>query len=103
MNTTYSAAPTSYPPGYDTSTDYSNRSYRGGWMYYSENTDLPDPSHRTGRLESRLGVLGMSPAAAAKAIRPGSYVAVVDESPEVELGTRAVGQESDLHLILGTW
>lgn len=102
LKSAYSAARTSYPAGYDYSTDYTNRSYRRGW-YYNQETELPDSSHRAGRLESRLGVLGMSPAAAAKAIRPGSYVAVVDESPEVELGTRAVGQESDLHLILGTW
>jgi hypothetical protein len=36
-------------------------------------------------------------------LQPGSYVAVVRFSPEVELGTSGAQPEASLHLVVGTW
>jgi hypothetical protein len=36
-------------------------------------------------------------------LEPGSYVAVVEQSPEVVLGSRGAEEESSYHVIFGRW
>jgi hypothetical protein len=60
---------------------------------YSSSQSMPAQS--TGRLETALG--------APAALAPGSYLAIVEESPEVVLGTPSAREESGFHVILGKW
>ncbi|MBN2473306.1 MAG: hypothetical protein JXB62_01760 [Pirellulales bacterium] len=64
------------------------------WWYY--NSSAAEPQQRTGRLEAALGTT-----AEGKGLAPGSYVAVVERSPEVVLGTPAANEEASFHVIVG--
>jgi len=90
-----------YPPEMDPSSlpDVSGMGY--GPMAW--NNDWPQPTARTSRLEAMLRALGTPVGSGAAALKPGSYVAIVEQSPEVVLGTPAAREESSFHCVLGTW
>jgi hypothetical protein len=69
-----------------------SRTY-GAW--YEE--DIPPPSPRTSLLETALAQVQSA------RLDPGSYAAVVEESPEVVLGTDLAHEEASLHVIMGNW
>ncbi len=89
-----------YPPGLDryASSGFSGwGSYRRRWLWMANQTNAPPPQQETGLLEQSLL------AARSAALEPGSYLAVVEQSPEAALGTPAAREEASLHVILGTW
>lgn len=73
---------------------FSRRYYYG--PRWSRGRSLP-PSQNTGRLERSLAGAGLG------SLAPGSYVAVVQQSPEVVLGTPVARQEASFHVIFGKW
>ena len=88
-----------YPVGMDRAGPGSYSSWGGygaRWRWMSE-TDIPDPRQKAGLLEASLA------AARAASLEPASYVAVVDRSPEVVIGTSSAREEASLHVILGRW
>ena len=91
-----------YPPYMDRNSlpDVSGYSYSGVW--YGRD-DLPEPTVRTSRLEETLRVLRTAVGSQTAALAPGSYVAIVERSPEVVLGTPSAREESSFHVVLGTW
>ena len=74
--------------------------YRWNWMY--SQTGAAEPTQATGRLERAVGLLRSGNAGPAQ-LEPGSYLAVVERSPEVVLGTSAAREEAGFHLVQGTW
>ena len=87
--------------GYDSNSDifglrYERRS-RGG------NSAITMPKQQTSRLEVSLADLRAQVAANPPLLEPGSYVAIVRESPEVVLGISSASEESSYHVILGRW
>lgn len=54
----------------------------------------PSPTQASGRLEQMRTLDGML---------PGSYVALVDRSPEVVLGVPSPREEPSSHVIVGQW
>lgn len=92
-----------YPPGLDRvnlgnpySVGYRPYPYRSAFSAASV-------SQQTSRLESALEVLRSAGSGGQGGMPPRSYVALVDESPEVVLGTPAAREEAGFHVILGTW
>jgi hypothetical protein len=70
---------------------------------YGPGSNVDDPLQATGRLEVSLGaVMAMQPGNPAL-LAPGSYVALVDRSPEVVMGLESVKEEDSLHIIYGRW
>ena len=61
------------------------------------------PSQNTSLLEIALQRPQASASTDDPRFRPGSYLAVVKRSPEVELGTPVAEEEASFHVILGTW
>ena len=60
------------------------------------------PTQGTSRLERSLQDPAMS-GGGRPLLAPGTYVAIVRESPEVELGTDSAREEASFHVILGEW
>lgn len=54
-------------------------------------------------MEQSLSTLVPSSFGNAAVLTPGSYVAIVQQSPEVVLGTPSARQEASFHVILGKW
>jgi hypothetical protein len=75
----------------------------GGRVYYGyfNNGSIESPMQVTGRLEHGLTqVLSLRP----EALPPRTYVALVDESPETDVGVESYRAEEDsLHVIVGRW
>ncbi|MFH1266719.1 MAG: hypothetical protein ABIK89_13395, partial [Planctomycetota bacterium] len=89
-----------YPPGMDRrglSASSGFRGYRQPWRWMGSQADLPPATQRTSLLE-----MSLLEAQAAK-LEPGSYVAVVERSPEVVTGTASGREEAGLHVVLGRW
>jgi len=89
-----------YPPYMDRNSlpdisSYSGPGYWGG--------DLPEPTARSARLEEKLKVLRTPVGNAALTLAPRSYVAIVERSPEVVLGTPSAREEAGFHVVQGTW
>jgi len=91
-------------PRYPVGMDQRNRSgysgwsmYRSSWQWVSNQADMPDASQETGLLEFSIAE------AKSLSLEPGSYVAIVERSPEVVRGTSAAREEAGFHVILGTW
>ena len=63
-----------------------------GW----NNSNMPMASQQTSRLENDLVAVRQA------MLTPGSYVALVQSSPEVEHGTKAQ-EEDSLHVVIGQW
>lgn len=80
------------PGGYSSWSGYGSR-----WSWMSSQTDIPAPMQKAGVLEVSLA------AARAASLEPGSYVAIVERSPEVVVGTDSAREEASLHVILGKW
>lgn len=70
---------------------------RAGWQWAFDRVDIPASSQKTGLLEMSLaaGRIGR--------LEPGSYLAIVDRSPEVVMGVSSAREEASLHVILGNW
>jgi hypothetical protein len=58
---------------------------------------------QTSRLEASLAEVRALVGAEVASLEPGSYVAVVDQSPEVVLGVASARQEASYHVVLGKW
>jgi len=89
-----------YPAGMDRAGPRGNSSWSGygsRWSWMSSQTDIPSPRQNGGVLEISLA------AARAASLEPGSYVAIVERSPEVVAGTSSAREEASLHVILGRW
>ncbi len=103
LNKAHQANKPEYPLGLDpTRLRYSSyrRNYRR-YMYsgYSNTTTTTQDS---GRLEKALDAL--DPArSSGRPLSARSYMAIVEKSPEVVLGTRRAREEDSFHVILGTW
>jgi hypothetical protein len=104
MRPLFGKAQLSLPPGVDSSNAgvYGLRSnYQRIGYYYGRNNETP--TTKTGRLEATLSAVGRSiPDQGSTGLAPGSYIAIVRKSPEVELGTEAT-EESSLHVVVGEW
>ena len=81
--------------------DPNNANYGfGGRRYYYNYGRYDSPLHSSALLEKTLHHW-MSPTA--PPLPRGSYVAVVEQSPEVAHGVSSVAEEASYHLIMGTW
>jgi hypothetical protein len=83
-----------YPPGMDGS----NMRYRyRRWGYYGSRSDAPNPSPSMSLLENTI-LQATGPSGISR-----TYMAIVDLSPEVELGTPQAKPEGSLHVVVGSW
>ncbi len=98
------------PPTSELSAWSLRRRWRYGYRWPPVADDLwwSESESRTSRAESRLAspvtqspLGGLEPKPAG--LEPGSYVAVVERSPEVEFGTAAAREVASFHLVLGTY
>jgi len=74
---------------------------RMAWMMRNRQYDLP--RQKTGRMEKSLAVLNAHNSSRARPLAPGTYIAVVEQSPEVVLGVRRAKEEASYHVIFGRW
>ena len=87
------------PPGFDNDRyggffGFRNRAY---WRFYGGgNAEITEPHTASGRLETGLAAL-------TQPLKPGTYVAIVDRSPEVAYGLPSVEETGGFHVILGRW
>lgn len=75
---------------------------RRRWGYY-RGTPIAKPTQRTGRLEKTLASLAVHTGRSTSVLEPGSYAAVVEDSPEVKLGSPSAREEVSYHAIFGRW
>jgi hypothetical protein len=64
---------------------------------------IGEPTQQTSRLEQALSKVGKPAGRGIPLLDPGSYVAVVEQSPEVALGVPSAREEASYHVILGRW
>jgi hypothetical protein len=78
-----------------------------GIRYYRPrygNPGIAPPTQQSSRLEAALAeVRAVAGASLPPPLEPGSYVAVVEKSPEVVLGIASAHEEAGYHVILGKW
>jgi hypothetical protein len=90
------------PPDMDDAPDaflgLTGRRYRYGYGY-GGGGQAAAPSCATSRMERVLAQLGD----VNRPLTPGSYVAVVERSPEVVLGVSSAREEAGYHVVFGTW
>jgi len=90
------------------------RQYRRGGMFgfsrrrywgWASNSAMVPPSQSTSLMEKQLRLLTTPPAQgqADPLARPRSYVAVVEQSPEVPLGVSSAEEEESYHVVFGRW
>ncbi|MCX7427299.1 MAG: hypothetical protein NTW96_16930 [Planctomycetia bacterium] len=93
-----------FPPGMDRQSSSGVFGLRGGRRYYMMygGNRSESPTQGTSRLERSLQDPAMS-GGGRPLLAPGTYVAIVRESPEVELGTDSALEEASFHVILGEW
>ena len=70
---------------------------RSSW--YSVDNGLPNPAFATSVYESRLTGLRQD----FRGLKTRNYLAIVESSPEVALGTEHAQQQASLHTVLGSW
>lgn len=105
MSMAYNNARPSLPLGYETSS-YSMGlfGFREGYgynYYYRSDYDsrIPSPSFQASILEMELRRATVSN----QELEPGSYFALVDQSPEMPLGYARVTERGSFHAVLGHW
>jgi len=79
---------------------FGSPAYRYRWMYGDR---FGDVTQRTGRMEMTLSQLAVPDSPDYTLRVPGSYIAIVDKSPEVEPGTTSAVEEESYHVIIGRW
>jgi hypothetical protein len=85
-------------------TNYSRRRWSPYYWYNRFGASIgPSPTSRTSRMESAVAVVCGQAGGPTECLEPGSYVAVVERSPEVELGVMGVKEEPGTHLVIGAW
>ncbi len=77
-----------------------DRAYFGGWGGTSIDLSYGDPRPATGILETQLQKIRLT---GKQPLKPGSYLAVVKQSPELEYGAGWLYEEASLHVIAGNW
>jgi len=92
------AQPLDVPPGMDRRYRGNIFGFSGSYFYYRGSNQGDEPRLRTGLLEKTL-----RDGTNLSLMTPGSYVAIVDRSPEVVLGVSSVGEEASLHVIVGKY
>ena len=100
LRRSYSENAPAYPPGMDRSgpSNFSNsRQNRSRWRWMGAQPNLPQPNPQTSLMERVLAIGGT------KTLEPGTYLAVVQRSPEVEVGVEFAAEEAGFHVISGTW
>jgi hypothetical protein len=94
-----------FPPGTDRQSlaaAAASRNYRR-FVYRAGGYEDVEPNQESGRLEKSLAAAIRSIQIGRPPLAPGSYFAIVDRSPEVELGTPSAREEASFHAILGQW
>jgi hypothetical protein len=95
-----------FPPGTNRQSLAAAAASRGMFQrnrYYWGNSSNLDTGQASNRLEQSLGSVNGAQPAGKPLLEPRSYIAVVDHSPEVELGTPSAREETSFHVILGSW
>lgn len=94
-----------FPPGTNRQSLAATAASRGMFRRYRYwgNYGTVDAGQASSLLEQSLGLVGGTRRADGPLLEPGSYIAVVDRSPEVELGTPLAREEASFHVILGSW
>jgi hypothetical protein len=99
-----------FPPGLDQRDLYNGRRSRY-YYYFNRSTNqvsFPDSQLEqmmewlAGNVHTRGGIM-QSFRSGSPPIAPGSYVALVAKSPDLELGTHSAVEEASFHIILGEW
>ncbi len=96
MRPLFAKAQPRMPPGAESTVDsFISLGYGGG--------GADTRTAKTGRLEDSITAIQKYGAnRKSTVLAPGSYAAIVEKSPEVELGTDAT-EESSLHMVVGRW
>lgn len=102
LQKTFLAHQPAFLPGMDQQSQQSTR-YRRGRFWWVNQGNLSEPTQNTSMLEAALAQPHASAATDDPRFQPGSYLAVVQRSPEVELGTSVAQEQASFHVILGTW
>ena len=94
-----------FPPGTNRQSLAATAASRGMFRRYRYwgNYGNVNIGQASSRLEQSLGRIGGTRTPDAPLLEPRSYLAVVDRSPEVELGTPSAREEASFHVILGSW
>ncbi|NUQ66219.1 MAG: hypothetical protein HUU20_27470, partial [Pirellulales bacterium] len=79
-----------------------SRNYRR-FIYRQGGYADADPEQATGRLERSLASITRTAQTEGPLLGPASYIAIVDRSPEVELGTPSASEEASFHVVFGEW
>jgi hypothetical protein len=83
---------------------YDNVGYRSGRYIrggYNNQNNANAPQQATGVLERTLRQVREQ--LNSNTLPPRTYIAIVEMSPEMELGTRSANEESSLHVVIGRW
>ncbi len=94
-----------FPPGTDRQTlaaAAASRNYRRR-IFRPRGYGEVDANQATSRLEKSLAAAAHSAQTDRPLLGPASYIALVDHSPEVELGTPSAAEEASFHVIRGQW
>jgi hypothetical protein len=75
----------------------------GRYRSYPPGEPTVEPTQRTGRLESTLSEALQTRSATAGPLQPCSYVAIVEQGPEVVFGVASAKEKASFHVILGRW
>ncbi len=70
-------------------------------MNYRVNGNEPEATQQTGVLERSLAAV--QDELLAGRVPPKTYIAIVNQSPEVQLGTPSAHEEASLHVVVGKW
>jgi len=100
LQETFTRRQPAFLPGIDRQAMQSNRNYRSRYYWIMRQINSPDPAQSTSLLEAALG---QPRSGDDSRLTPGSYLAIVERSPEVELGTPVAKEQASFHVILGTW
>ena len=92
-----------FPPGVDRKDYHAIFGFRGGYNRFWGYRPSDPPRDSTSRLERTLGALIQPDDRGRSGLQPGSYLAIVARSPEVEVGAKAVQEEAGFHIIAGSW
>ena len=97
--------PLEFPPGMDRQYNDGVFGFRAtGRYYYAYGGNRSSaPTQTASLLEKTLSGVAPVGGIGEPVLRPGTYVAFVQRSPEIDFGTEPVREEASLHVILGEW
>ncbi len=80
---------------------YGQNVYGPGWNYRTSGGNEPAPMQSTGILERSLTAIQEE--LLSGQLPPRSYIAIVEHSPEMQLGAPSAHEEASLHVVVGSW